>query len=169
NHVARALTLKGTYDAKDGHFEVGALGRWFRDRYYPNQTNAVPSAAGGLNDTKMGGGGFANLRMPATKYLDIGIHGLGGTGVGRYGTSTLPDITVHPNGTLEPIRAYHGLPSLASHPTPNLDVFAYYGAEYAQRTVYLRTLNTPTRLIGYAPITANNSGCGIETLPTATG
>src|SRR5438067_3604800 len=131
NNVAPDLILKGTYDAKYGHFEVGALGRWFRDRYYPNQTNAVPSAAGGLNDTKMGGGGFANLRMPATKYLDIGIHGLGGTGVGRYGTSTLPDITVHPNGTLEPIRAYQGLASLESHPTPKLDVFAYYGAEYA--------------------------------------
>jgi hypothetical protein len=168
NNVAPDLILKGTYDAKYGHFEIGALGRWFRDRYYPNQTNAVPSVAGGLNDTKMGGGGFANLRMPATKYLDIGIHGLGGTGVGRYGTSTLPDITVHPNGTLEPIRAYQGLASLEGHPTPKLDVFAYYGVEYAQRTVYLSTLNTPTRLIGYAPITANNTGCGIETLPGTT-
>jgi len=169
NNVAPDLILKGTYDAKYGHFEIGALGRWFRDRYYPNQTLAVPSAAGGQNNTKMGGGGFVNIRMPATKYLDIGVHGLGGTGVGRYGTSTLPDVTVHPDGTLEPIRNYQGLASLEGHPTPKLDVFGYYGVEYAQRTVYLSTLNTPTRLIGYAPITANNTGCGIETLPTSTG
>jgi hypothetical protein len=168
NNVAPDLILKGTYDAKYGHFEVGALGRWFRDRYYPNQTLATPSAAGALNNTKMGGGGFANLRMPATKYLDVGVHGLFGTGVGRYGTSTLPDITVHPDGTLAPIKAYQGLASLEGHPTPKLDVFAYYGAEYAQRTVYLSTLNTPTRLVGYAPITAVNTGCGIETLPGTT-
>jgi hypothetical protein len=168
NNVAPDLILKGTYDAKYGHFEVGALGRWFRDRYYPNQTLAVPSAAGGQNNTKMGGGGFVNIRMPATKYLDVGIHGLGGTGVGRYGTATLPDITVHPNGTLEPIRAYQGLASLEGHPTPKLDVFGYYGVEYAQRTVYLSTLNTPTKLVGYGPITAPNTGCGIENLPPAT-
>jgi hypothetical protein len=168
NNVAPDLILKGTYDAKYGHFEIGALGRWFRDRYYPNQTLVVPSAAGGQNNTKMGGGGFVNIRMPATKYLDVGVHGLGGTGVGRYGTATLPDITVHPDGTLAPIKAYQGLVSLEGHPTPKLDVFAYYGAEYAQRTVYLSTLNTPTKLVGYAPITANNTGCGVETLPPAT-
>jgi hypothetical protein len=168
NNVAPDLILKGTYDAKYGHFEIGALGRWFRDRYYPNQTLAVPSAAGGQNNTKMGGGGFVNIRVPASKYLDIGIHGLGGTGVGRYGTSTLPDITVHPDGTLAPIKNYQGLASLEGHPTPKLDIFGYYGAEYAQRTVYLSTINTPTKLVGYAPINAVNTGCGIETLPGTT-
>jgi hypothetical protein len=168
NNVAPDLILKGTYDAKYGHFEIGALGRWFRDRYYPNQTLAVPSAAGGQNNTKMGGGGFVNIRVPASKYLDIGIHGLGGTGVGRYGTSTLPDITVHPDGTLAPIKNYQGLVSLEGHPTQKLDIFGYYGAEYAQRTVYLSTINTPTKLVGYAPINAVNTGCGIETLPGTT-
>jgi len=169
NNIAPDLVVKGTYDAKYGHFEIGALGRWFRDRYYPNQTLATPSAAGGQNNTKMGGGGFVNLRVPVTKYLDVGVHGLGGTGVGRYGTATLPDITVHPDGTLEPIRAYQGLASLEAHPTPKLDVFGYAGAEYAQRTVYLSTINTPTKLVGYAPITASNTGCNIELLPTSTG
>jgi hypothetical protein len=170
NNVAPDLVLKGTYDAKYGHFEAGALGRWFRDRYYPNQTLVVPSAAGGQNNTKMGGGGFVNIRMPATKYLDIGVHGLGGTGVGRYGASSLPDITVHPDGTLEPIKGYQGLASLEGHPTPKLDVFAYWGVEYAQRTTYLSTLGSSAgKLIGYAPITAVNTGCGIETLPTSTG
>ena len=53
NNVAPDLILKATYDAKYGHFETGALGRWFRDRYYPNETLTVPSAAGGANNTKM--------------------------------------------------------------------------------------------------------------------
>jgi hypothetical protein len=170
NNVAPDVIVKGTYDAKYGHFEIGGLSRWFRDRYYPNQTLTVPSAAGGQNNTKVGGGGFVNIRVPVTKYLDVGVHGLGGTGVGRYGTATLPDITVHPDGTLEPIRAYQGLISLEAHPTPKLDVFGYAGAEYAQRTVYLSTLGSSAgKLIGYAPITAVNTGCGIETLPTSAG
>jgi hypothetical protein len=170
NNVAPDLILKGTYDAKYGHFEVGALGRWFRDRYYPNQTLATPSAAGGQNNTKMGGGGFVNVRVPVTKYLDLGVHGLGGTGVGRYGTATLPDVTVHPDGTLAPTKGYQGLLSIETHPTPKLDIFGYAGAEYAQRTVYLSTLGSSAgKLIGYAPITGVNTGCNAETLPTSTG
>jgi hypothetical protein len=170
NNVAPDLILKTTYDAKYGHFEAGALGRWFRDRYYPNETLTVPSAAGGANNTKMGGGGFVNIRVPVTKYVDFGIHGLGGTGVGRYGTSTLPDVTVHPDGTLEPIKAYQGLISLETHPMPKLDVFFYAGTEYAQRTTYLSTLGSSAgKLIGYAPISSSNAGCNTETLPTSTG
>jgi hypothetical protein len=170
NNVAPDVIVKATYDAKYGHFEIGGVARWFRDRYYPNQTLVVPNATGAQNNTKAGGGGFVNIRVPATKYLDIGLHGLGGTGVGRYGTSTLPDITVHPDGTLEPIKAYQGLISLEGHPAPKLDIFGYYGAEYAQRTYYVSTLGSSAgKLIGYAPINAVNTGCGIETLPTSTG
>jgi hypothetical protein len=170
NNVAPDVIVKGTYDAKYGHFEIGGLSRWFRDRYYPNETLATPSATGGTNNTKVGGGGFVNIRVPVTHFLDVGVHGLGGTGVGRYGTSSLPDVTVHPDGTLEPIKAYQGLLSLEAHPTKKLDVFGYAGAEYAQRTVYLSTLGSSAgKLIGYAPITAVNTGCGIETLPTSAG
>ncbi len=61
-----------------------------------------------------------------------------GTGVGRYGTSTLPDVTVHPDGTLAPIKSQQGLISLEVHPMKKLDVFGYAGGEYAQRTTYLR-------------------------------
>jgi hypothetical protein len=90
--------------------------------------------------------------------------------VGRYGTSTLPDITVHPDGTLAPIKSWQGLGSVELHPTPKLDVDFYAGGEYAQRTVYLSTLGSSAgKLIGYAPITSSNAGCNTETLPTSTG
>jgi len=163
SNVAPDLIVKGTYDGKLGHFEVGGIARWFRDRYYPNFT----TTAGGTNDTKTGGGFIANLRMPATKYLDVGVHMLGGTGVGRYGTSTLPDVTVHPDGTLAPIKSYQGLISLEGHPTKKLDIFGYAGAEYAQRTTYLATSGPSVgKLVGYAPVTSTNAGCNVETLPT---
>ncbi len=171
NNVAPDVIVKATYDLPHfGHYEIGGLARWFRDRYYPNETLTVPSAAGAANNTKIGGGVFANARFPITHYVDFGVHFLGGTGVGRYGTSTLPDVTVHPDGTLAPIKAYQGLLSLELHPQKKLDLDFYYGDEYAQRTVYLSTLGSSAgKLIGYAPLSSSNAGCGIETLPTSTG
>jgi hypothetical protein len=170
NNVAPDIIIKGTYDAKYGHFEAGGLVRWFRDRYYPNETLVVPSAAGGQNNTKTGGGFFVNGRAPITKYADVGAHILAGTGVGRYGTSTLPDVTVHPDGTLEPIRNIQGLASVELHPMPKLDLFGYWGTEYDQRTTYLSTVGSSAgKLVGYGPATATNAGCSIETLPTSTG
>jgi len=167
NNVAPDVIVKIAYDAKYGHFEIGGVNRYFRDRYYPNQTLATPSAAGGVNNTKVGGGGFVNIRVPVTHFVDFGVHALGGTGVGRYGTSTLPDVTVHPDGTLEPIKNYQGLVSIETHPLPKLDVFGYAGAEYAQRTLYLSTVGTDAgKLVGYAPTTSSNTGCNTETLPT---
>ena len=163
NNVAPDIIVKAAFDPKIGHFEVGGLARWFRDRYYPNATATPASAAGAVNDTKMGGGFFANGRVKATKYADVGVHFLGGDGVGRYGTSGLSDVTVHPNGTLEPLRAYQGLFSLELHPTPKLDLFGYYGGEYVQRTLYV---DAKGNQVGYAPLTQNNAGCFTEGLPS---
>ncbi|NYF80518.1 hypothetical protein [Granulicella arctica] len=168
DNIAPDIIVKFAYDTKHyGHYEVGGLTRFFRDRYYPNQTLATPSASGAQNDTKVGGGFLANARFPVTHFADIGIHTLGGTGVGRYGTSTLPDTTVHPDGTLAPIKAYQGLFSVELHPTKKLDIFGYAGGEYAQRTVYLSTVGTDAgKLVGYAPVSVATSGCNTETLPS---
>ena len=168
NNVAPDVIVKITADpAHLGHYEIGGLARWFRDRYYPNETLATPSAAGATNNTKVGGGFFANARVPVTHFADFGLHFLGGTGVGRYGTSQLPDVTVHPDGTLEPIKNAQGLISLETHPTPKFDVLYYAGTEYAQRTTYLSTVGPDAgKLVGYAPLSSSNAGCGIETLPT---
>jgi len=166
NNVAPDIIVKVTADPKFGHFEVGGLGRFFRDRYYPGVTGttSVPVTTPAANDTKTGGGIFANAHIPMTKYFTLGLHGLQGVGVGRYGTSTLPDTTVHPDGTLAPIRNSQGLVSLEFHLTPKLDVYGYGGGEYAQRTVYLDPVSK--KLVGYAPITVDNSGCNTEYTPT---
>ena len=171
NNVAPDLIVKTTFDPKYGHFEIGGLARFFRDRYYPNQTATPASAAGGVNDTKVGAGFLANARFPVTRFVDLGFHFVGGKGVGRYGTATLPDVTVHPDGRLAPIGNAQGLFSLETHPTPKLDVFGYAGVEYAQRTLYLSQVPGSSfgKLIGYAPSTSSNAGCGTETLPTSSG
>jgi hypothetical protein len=171
NNVAPDVVVKLTADpAHMGHYEIGGLARWFRDRYYPNQTLTTASATGATNNTKTGGGFFVNARFPVTHFADVGIHFLGGTGTGRYGTSQLPDVTVHPDGTLEPIKNAQALFSLETHPAPKWDVFFYAGTEYGQRTTYLSTVGADAgKLVGYAPISSSNAGCGIETLPTSTG
>ncbi|HEX7158685.1 MAG TPA: hypothetical protein VF214_06710, partial [Edaphobacter sp.] len=174
NNVAPDIVIKGTDDAKIGHYEFGGLIRFFRSRYYPNlvvtSTGTNGNVSGAANDTRAAGGFFANARVPVSHYLDVGAHFLGGWGVGRYGTSTLPDVTARPDGTLAPLKAGQGLLSLEGHPTPKLDIFGYAGSEYVQRTVYLNTNGTNAgKLTGYAPPTSSNAGCGIELPPTSAG
>ena len=166
NNVSPDVIVKVALDPKIGHFEIGGVASFFRDRYYPNAGATTPSTAGATNDTKLGGGVVGNARVNITKFMSLGIHGLAGDGLGRYGTAGLPDTTVHPDGTLEPLRAYQGLLSLETHPMPKLDIYAYAGAEYVQRETYL---NGAGKLVGYAPITLNDSGCGTETLPAGNG
>lgn len=160
NEPAPDMVVKVTSDPGFGHYELGGIVRFFRDRYYPN----APAITGAQNDTRVGGGVVASARFPLKK-LDVGLHVVAGDGTGRYGASILPDVTVRPNGTLAPIRNLQGLGSLEYHATKKFDLFGYAGTEYAQRTTYA-TPGTGV-LVGYAPITGNNSGCATEGAPTA--
>jgi hypothetical protein len=92
---------------------------------------------------------------------------MAGDGTARYGSAQLGDVTVHPDGTLEPIRNYHGLFSLETHPTKKLDIYAYYGAEYNQRTIYIgQTTTSATAQVGYGVRNANDTGCFALPNPT---
>jgi len=162
NNVAPDLIVKYSADPGYGHYEVGGVVRFFRDRYYPTlgfQPTAPTSVPQGTGEssTVVGGGFFANARFPVTHYLDLGVHVMQGAGTGRYGTSNLGDVTVKPNGTLEPLRNSQGLVSIETHPTKKLDIYGYAGGEYLQRTYYTTTLTTSagvatTYYVGYAPL-----------------
>lgn len=163
NQVSPDVLVKASFDPGFGHYEIGGIARFFRDRYYPLTT----SAAGAQNDTELGGGLSASARFPVTSKAQVGLHVTAGDGTGRYGASLLPDVTVRPDGRLEPLRNALGIASLEVHPTPRFDIFGYGGTEYVQRTYYRSAAGT---LIGYAPPTASNVGCNTEALPTgATG
>ena len=92
------------------------------------------------------------------------MHVVAGDGTGRYGASILPDVTVRPDGTLAPIRNFQGIFSLEEHATKKLDFYGYAGTEYVQRTIHTSTLGVQ---VGYAPTSANNTGCNVEVPPTA--
>ena len=171
--------VKAALDPGWGHYEVFGVISTFRDRVFPcggigatatctvNGTTG-PSVAGAFNDSRSGGGIGANLRAPVFhKYGDVGLHFMGGDGIGRYGSAQLADVTARPNGTLAPIRGGHVLGTVELHPTPKLDVYLNYGLEYAFRAWY-DTSTATISSVGYGSPFFNNSGCGTETLPTAT-
>ena len=165
-NAAPDFVFKAAFDPGWGHYEVFGLISRFRDRIFPNATAATPDATGAFNDSRTGGGVGANMRGSLfNKHIDIGLHVMGGAGIGRYGTTGLPDATVRPDGTLALVRAYQGLGTLEWH-GPKLDVYTNVGGEYAQRTAYV---NGAGKGVGYGSPLFDNSGCGNETLPGGNG
>src|ERR1700759_662759 len=154
------IILKAALDPGFGHYEVFGIISTFRNRIYPcgvvgrNPTDTAPPATptsitcgsatpttvssfGAFNDTRTGGGIGASARWTADqKKVELGIKGVAGDGIGRYGSAQLADLTLRPDGSEALIRTVHGLGSLELHPTPKFDIYAYYGAEYAFRAAY---------------------------------
>jgi len=163
--------VKAAFEPGFGHYEVFGILSRFRDRVYPceeppNDLNlcngGVKSAEGAFNDSKNGGGIGANARMTFVKQLDVGLHFLGGNGVGRYGSGGLPDATVHPDGTLALLRSYQGLGTIEWH-KPRFDVYLNAGGEYAGRHWQMDPVSNAA--VGYGSPLFVTSGCYAETIP----
>jgi hypothetical protein len=173
SNIAPDVIFKMASDGKIYHFEVAGVTRFFRARVYPAVTNAATGVVGvagaqPYNDTKVGGGVEAGLRVSPSKFVDVAGTFMWGNGISRYGSAQLSDVTVHPNGTLAPMRSAHGMFSLETHPTKKFDVYAYYGGEYAQRTVYATGV-AATPFTGYGTINTVDTGCQTEVPPTTGG
>jgi len=97
-NVAPMFVAKMAFDPKFAHIEVFGVSRFFRDRIYPNATTSTP-ATGAYNNTSPAGGGGGSLRFHLGG-MDLGLKGLYGDGTARLGTTTLPDVTVRPDGAL---------------------------------------------------------------------
>ena len=145
-----------------GHYELFGIARFFRDRVYPNA--GTKSIAGVTNLTSNGGGVGGNLRVPTfKKHVDFGVHVLAGAGVGRYGSTTLADVTFKPDGSFEPIRGGSALGTMEIHATKKMDVYFNYGMDYNERVLY----NAGT--LGYGRPTLLATGCNVEVAPAAGG
>jgi len=161
-----------------GHYEIFGIYSRFRDRIFPCEdigattlcgsgTTAGPNASGAFNSSKNGGGIGANARWSfAHKHIDFGLHALGGSAVGRYGTGGLADMSVHADGTLDLIRSYQGLTTLEFH-RAKADIYLNAGAEYASRAASFDPVTG--KYVGYGSPQFNNSGCYTETGPGAGG
>ncbi len=128
---------------------------------------AVPSGAasalGAYNDSRNAGGVGGNARVTMFKHLDFGLHALYGSGIGRYGTSGLPDATVNPDGTLAPLRSYQGLATLEYH-------YAEAGCVSQWRRGVCKTSLSidpvSGKTVGYGAPGFNDSNCYSETVPS---
>ncbi len=152
-----------------GHFEIAAVARFFRDRIAP--TTAVGIASAGANHTTPGGGVSFNGILPvAPKKVDLTFSSLVGRGIGRYGTTGMPDTVYRSNGQLQPVMGYQFHFGLETHPSPKLDVHVYFGDEYTRRTTYYTggTALLPTGT-GYGLISQDLRGCNEEIPVTGDG
>ena len=141
-----------------GHYEVFGIASVFNDRVYPNYASTtVPKGSGAYDASTLGGGLGVNARVSLLqKHLDIGAHALGGNGVGRYGTSSLPDVTVRPDGKLAKLRSGQLLGTIEWH-TPKIDIYGNGGVEYVGHYYVGGT--------GYGVLTLSTYGCGTEVAP----
>ena len=171
------IVAKVAFDPGFGHYEIFGLVDRFTDRVFPCVENYASAACGSLtapsavlayNASKEGGGIGANARWNfVNKHFVFGLHGFGGSGIGRYGAAQLSDITINANGTVHLIKDLQGLATLEYH-SKKLDIYAYTGAEYAARTYnFDPTLNKGAgAFVGYGSPTFSNYGCYTELPPT---
>jgi hypothetical protein len=175
------IVAKLAFEPGFGHYEVFGVYSRFRDRVFPCGDVATTASCGGLADgvssallahnvSKNGGGFGANARWSFdNKHLDFGLHAFGGSGVGRYGTSTLPDSSIRPDGTFDLIKSYQGLGTLEWH-GPKLDVYLNAGAEYAGKA-WSQNENPNSSgyltYVGYGSPYFSNSGCYTEISPSS--
>jgi len=170
------IIAKAVFEPGFGHYEVFGIYDRFRDRLFPcggflvgetcNGVTVTSSnqGAGAYNNSKNGGGIGANARWTIHQHLDFGLHGLFGKGIGRYGTSTLPDASIRADGAFGLIKNAQGLGTLEWH-GPKVDLYLNAGVEYAGRAWdYDPNL---AAYVGYGSPFASNSGCYTETAPSA--
>jgi TolA-binding protein len=154
--------VKFAFEPGFGHYEVFGVASDFRERIYPGATLTTPTAAGAFNNSVWGGGIGANARwMMVQKKVELGVHYLGGPGVGRYGTSTLPDLTVKPSGALATLHSNQALGTLEFH-AKKMDIYTNFGAEFDGRAGYLNSKGKP---VGYGSPLFSNAGCETEVVP----
>jgi hypothetical protein len=138
-----------------GHWELFGIGRSFRDRIFP--TDGSPY----YNDSVWGGGIGGDFRGTlANKKVTVGLKGMWGQGVGRYGSSTIADITLRPDATISPLHGFSALSTLEFNPNPRLQLYFNYGGDYINRDYVIDPVSG--KYIGYGTYTVNMSGCNTE-------
>ena len=161
--LAPDLLAKVAFEPGWGHFEIKALGRFFRDRIASTATTN-----GHTNITEGYGVGFGALMPFAVQKLEVSLEGLLGQGIGRYGSSGLPDATLNPiTGGLRPLREARILGGLVYHRSGRLDLYTYGGDEYAGRYAFISPTGTAA---GYGSPLVSYTACTNEvTLNTCSG
>ena len=115
------------------HMEAFGIFRQFTDRVILPVSFVRPFFTGlqNHNNTSTGEGVGGSILVPVLpKVLDVQFSGLTGRGIGRYGTSQLPDVTFNADGSLAPIQETMLLAGVVWHAFPEIDFYGYAGEEF---------------------------------------
>ena len=198
------IIVKGAYDASFGHFEVFGIGRYAHETVYPGETTdsnlygglkdiltgatvapALTTAGCYNNKIALGGIGASGRVTVLDKRLTLGLKGLYGPGVGRYGDSSLSDVTSAVSGEFSPLHNTSALSTVEFAATPRLMIYLNYGGDYAGRSSWHGTTlgapsaaqNPTTKVwgghwaapavapVGYGSYYLSNSSCLTTTAP----
>lgn len=163
NHVPDLIgkvAYEGVVSGRTLHLEAFGL---YRDFYNRRSVNNGLSYSD-QDEAGYGGGGSVVLQaIPAR--LDVQASVFGGHGVGRYGSSQLPDVTFNQNGAIIPVDELMFLAGGTAHFTPKLDVYLFGGGEYE----YSHPFQVGTTPYGIGSPLVRADGCFSETsaLPCA--
>ena len=133
-----------------GHYELKAIGRFFRDRFNSK------------NDYATGAGFGAAAILPVVPGIDLVFQTLDGWGIGRYASGLGADVTLKPDGSIVPITTLTFFGGLEAKPNENWDVYTYAGLEYYRQ----RSYQNGATGVGYGTPGANNSGCESDIVGT---
>lgn len=140
------------------HMEVLGIYRDFYDRTQVSAANTIGLPVGNQNADRSGGGVGGSITYSFAKVLDLQATAMTGSGIGRYGSGQLPDVTYRPDGTLAPIHETTLLGGATWHASPLLDLYVYAGQEAEKRTTF--TVGAAT--LGLGSPTLNLAGCLVE-------
>jgi TolA-binding protein len=162
-NVMPDIIVKAAFDPSFGHYEIFGVGRYAHETVYPGETTnsnlygglkdivtgatvapALTTAGSYNNNIALGGLG-AGARATVARKFTVGLKGLYGPGVGRYGSTTLSDVTSANSGEFSPLHNVSALGTVEIAATPRLVVYLNYGGDYAGRSSWSgTTLGAPT-------------------------
>ena len=163
-NVMPDFIVKGAFDPSFGHFELFGILRSAHETVYPGETTngnlyggltdittgkavtpALTTAGSYNNSIALGGLGASGRVTVLNNRLTLGLKGLYGPGVGRYGASTLSDVTSAASGEFSPLHNTSALSTVEFAATPRLTIYLNYGGDYAGRSSWSgTTLGAPT-------------------------
>lgn len=147
--VAPDIVAKVAYDPGWGHYEVFGVARFFR--------NTVGTEF--HNNYAMGKGVGAGASLPLVrKKIDVIGNIMVGQGIGRYGSTQLPDFSINSDGRLKPLDKYTALFGVVGHPTPAWDTYLYGGLE---QTFRHNEAGISNNAYGYGNYGVDNSQCNV--------
>jgi hypothetical protein len=150
DNYAPDVIAKFAADPGWGHYEVYGLLRFLSGRV------SFAGTGNGKGYETTGEGIGAGMILPLLpKMLDFQVSGLVGQGIGRYGSSQIADATFSPTGKIEPLSGYSVMGGFVGHPVPEVDVYAYGGADGVDRKAYAGTA-------GYGNPNVVLAGCEVE-------